>query len=311
VREGNDPGNGRDIDVSDPRDEEIRRLRARVAKLEADNEESLRIAEESTTLLQQVAGQRDDYARQVAVMGRWLDRNITLEDAMAHALGRILEDALAAPNAWEREVVVGSPDGTKRTARFSVAWADGESLHALLARAREERDAAQAEARGWRSECDGMMEGIMRKEVEVADALHLAAEARVRADDAMREGLAACEALRAEIRLGDAVLGSARRYNAALNGQIREMVRSVERRNAAVARQRRDAERFRTERNTMRDRLLNLLARIHRDGGHYTTEHGVEKACEDADGIVAELLGGHEAYGAAAQTAALTAEKGA
>lgn len=36
--------------------------------------------------------------------------------------------------------------------------------------------------------------------------------------------------------------------------------------------------------------LANLLARIHRDGGHYMTQHGAEKAAEDADQIVAELF---------------------
>lgn len=36
-------------------------------------------------------------------------------------------------------------------------------------------------------------------------------------------------------------------------------------------------------------RLLNLLARIHRDGGHYIAQHGLEKACIDADIIVANL----------------------
>lgn len=37
--------------------------------------------------------------------------------------------------------------------------------------------------------------------------------------------------------------------------------------------------------------LANLLARIHRDGGHYQQEHGTEKACEDAHQIVAHLIG--------------------
>jgi len=36
--------------------------------------------------------------------------------------------------------------------------------------------------------------------------------------------------------------------------------------------------------------LLNLLAVIHRDGGHYTAQHGVEKACKDAEKRVIELL---------------------
>jgi len=34
--------------------------------------------------------------------------------------------------------------------------------------------------------------------------------------------------------------------------------------------------------------LLNLLARIHRDGGHYTQEYGIEKSVQDADLKVAE-----------------------
>ena len=36
-------------------------------------------------------------------------------------------------------------------------------------------------------------------------------------------------------------------------------------------------------------RLVNLLCRIHRDGGHYIAEHGLEKAVADADVKVAEL----------------------
>jgi len=37
------------------------------------------------------------------------------------------------------------------------------------------------------------------------------------------------------------------------------------------------------------ERLLNLLARIHGDGGHYVDEHGLDKACVDADLRVAEM----------------------
>jgi hypothetical protein len=36
-------------------------------------------------------------------------------------------------------------------------------------------------------------------------------------------------------------------------------------------------------------RLINLLCRIHRDGGHYIAEHGLDKAIEDADIKVAKL----------------------
>lgn len=39
--------------------------------------------------------------------------------------------------------------------------------------------------------------------------------------------------------------------------------------------------------------LLNLLARIHRDGGQYTGAHGIAKSVEDADLIVSELLPAH------------------
>jgi hypothetical protein len=43
--------------------------------------------------------------------------------------------------------------------------------------------------------------------------------------------------------------------------------------------------------NKARDQRNNLLARIHRDGGHYVEEHGVDKACRDADLQVAEAYG--------------------
>jgi len=39
----------------------------------------------------------------------------------------------------------------------------------------------------------------------------------------------------------------------------------------------------------LRAHLVNLLARIHRDGGHYLEEHGLEKAVADADQKVAVL----------------------
>lgn len=34
--------------------------------------------------------------------------------------------------------------------------------------------------------------------------------------------------------------------------------------------------------------LMNLLAVIHRDGGHYVSEHGFEKATEDAMNVIIE-----------------------
>jgi hypothetical protein len=39
-----------------------------------------------------------------------------------------------------------------------------------------------------------------------------------------------------------------------------------------------------------RHHIYDLLARIHRDGGQYTAEHGVEKACEDAESQVTAWL---------------------
>lgn len=40
------------------------------------------------------------------------------------------------------------------------------------------------------------------------------------------------------------------------------------------------------------DCLRNLLALIHRDGGHYAAEHGIAKASKDAEAIVVKLLAG-------------------
>lgn len=40
--------------------------------------------------------------------------------------------------------------------------------------------------------------------------------------------------------------------------------------------------RLSTENDHLRDLLNNLLATIHGDGGHYVSEHGLDKAVEDA-----------------------------
>ena len=59
---------------------------------------------------------------------------------------------------------------------------------------------------------------------------------------------------------------------------------------AAVAAEReaRAAEIDRLKRE--RHHIYDLLARIHRDGGQYAAEHGVEKACDDAESQVAAWL---------------------
>ncbi len=47
-----------------------------------------------------------------------------------------------------------------------------------------------------------------------------------------------------------------------------------------------------------RHHIYDLLARIHRDGGQYTAEHGVEKSCDDAEAQVVtwiETIGGADA----------------
>ncbi len=47
-----------------------------------------------------------------------------------------------------------------------------------------------------------------------------------------------------------------------------------------------EIERLKRERH----HIYDLLARIHRDGGQYTAENGVEKACEDAESQVTAWL---------------------
>lgn len=47
--------------------------------------------------------------------------------------------------------------------------------------------------------------------------------------------------------------------------------------------------------------LRNLLAVIHGDGGHYVMQHGIEKAAEDAEKLVAERFAAAMSYAAASQ----------
>lgn len=59
-----------------------------------------------------------------------------------------------------------------------------------------------------------------------------------------------------------------------------------------------------------KQQLSNLLARIHRDGGHYEAEHGTDKAVDDADTIVANLNAAADAAGTSSNmTYAQIAEK--
>ena len=54
----------------------------------------------------------------------------------------------------------------------------------------------------------------------------------------------------------------------------------------ALRRQHAEIERLKRERH----HIYDLLARIHRDGGQYTAEHGVEKSCDDAEAQVVAWL---------------------
>lgn len=62
---------------------------------------------------------------------------------------------------------------------------------------------------------------------------------------------------------------------------------SIEAEAAAMLRQQHaEIEQFKRERY----HIYDLLARIHRDGGQYTAEHGVEKSCDDAEAQVVTWL---------------------
>jgi len=39
-----------------------------------------------------------------------------------------------------------------------------------------------------------------------------------------------------------------------------------------------------------KQKLLNVLAVTHRDGGHYTEKHGIEKSTNDAIKIIADAI---------------------
>ena len=54
----------------------------------------------------------------------------------------------------------------------------------------------------------------------------------------------------------------------------------------ALRRQHAEIDRLKRERH----HIYDLLARIHRDGGQYVAEHGIEKACYDAEEQVVAWL---------------------
>lgn len=68
--------------------------------------------------------------------------------------------------------------------------------------------------------------------------------------------------------------------------ELREKLATAER---SLYHSRQDNIELTAKHETLRQKLANLLARIHRDGGHYLSTHGLDKACTDADVKVAVL----------------------
>jgi hypothetical protein len=78
-----------------------------------------------------------------------------------------------------------------------------------------------------------------------------------------------------------------------MSGEIRidEMVPMIDslREQLTIAKAERDEAR--NTRDGVQQKLSDLLCIIHRDGGHYLDEHGVEKACFDAHALVIQNWG--------------------
>jgi hypothetical protein len=49
-----------------------------------------------------------------------------------------------------------------------------------------------------------------------------------------------------------------------------------------------EANRLREELSTTKVQLLNILAYVHRDGGHYTMQHGIERSVDEAIRLTCE-----------------------
>lgn len=65
-----------------------------------------------------------------------------------------------------------------------------------------------------------------------------------------------------------------------------EVITKLQFEKATLAKRLEEAE---ADRDTFREYTSGLLARIHRDGGHYEADHGTSKAVNDADAIVARI----------------------
>ena len=119
------------------------------------NDPAAELARERDEARAYVVRATDEVVRQRAEndrLARWLDRSITAEDAGRYVITRLLREAEGAANCFEADATITDERGATRTARLSVQWADGESVHALLAEARRERDESRGEADRLRAE---------------------------------------------------------------------------------------------------------------------------------------------------------------
>lgn len=198
-------------------------------KLIREREEAIALAEKAASMVEKLSDENER-------LTRWLDRNISADEATEYALRVVIEQAEDAPNCWERDAVcTNTKTGVARKARITVQWDDGKSVHELLAEAREE----------------------IARVTESLDE----SNARISAQSAMLTGVA--NALRGP----PAPLARHSHHDLDLR-----------------------VERVIGERDSAQHMLGELLARIHRDGGHYATEHGLAKATTDADSIVCGML---------------------
>lgn len=135
-----------------------------------------------------------------------------------------------AYDAAEKELTEAATTIERLTCEREQLAAQQQRLMDMIGAQTTETMRALVRASGWRA-------AAMDNLAAYIEALDLAAEA-------MREGLAACERLRA--------------HRDALEGQCRQLHQAIATRNASIARQRADAERFRVERNEGRAEVERL-----------------------------------------------------
>ena len=118
------------------------------------------------------------------------------------------------------------------------------------------------------------------------DAASCSSFAKLEAAEALRQKHDEIERMRKELESARLYLGDSKLES----DQLRD--------EAYSARKQRDSEKQKAKMlqaeidrlKRERHHIYDLLARIHRDGGQYTSDHGVEKACEDAESQVVAWL---------------------